>query len=73
MKFDRLSDQARPVSGYGNNEKVNGSFLKHTLLLTVALFLIMAPAPDAYDVKEMTANFIVPVTLPDFLTRKTGE
>ena len=73
MKFDRLSDQTRPVSGYGDHERVNRVLLKQILLLTVTLFLIMAPAPDSYDLTEMTANFIVPVTFSDSLTRKIGE
>ena len=34
--------------------------MKSTLLLATGLFLISAPAPDAQDVAEMTANFIVP-------------
>ena len=73
MKFDRLSDQARPVSGYGDHESVNRVLLKQILLLTVTLFLIMAPAPDSNDLTEMTANFIVPVTFSDSLTRKINE
>ena len=73
MKFDRLSIQARPFSGYGDHQRVNRGVLKQILLLTVALFLIMAPAPDSNDLTEMTANFIVPVTFSDLLTRKIGE
>ena len=73
MKFDRLSDQARPVSGYGGHERGNRILLKQILLLTVALFLIMAPAPDSNDLTEMTANFIVPVTFSDLFTRKIGK
>ena len=34
--------------------------MKSTLLLATGLFLVSAPAPDAQDVAEMTANFIVP-------------
>ena len=33
--------------------------LKPTLILTVLLFLLVAPAPDSQDISEMTANFIV--------------
>lgn len=35
------------------------SSLKPILLLTALLFLIMAPAPDASDIAEMSANFLV--------------
>lgn len=38
--------------------------MKSVVLLTIALFLISAPAPDARDVAEMTANFIVPTQEP---------
>lgn len=34
--------------------------LKPTLLLATAIFLITAPAPDADDIAEMTAGFVVP-------------
>lgn len=34
--------------------------LKPTLVLAAAIFLITAPAPDAKDLTEMTAGFIVP-------------
>jgi len=33
--------------------------LKSALLLTILLFLIIAPEPDAKDIAKMTANFIV--------------
>jgi len=35
------------------------SSLKPTLLLTALLFLIMAPAPDARDIAEISANFLI--------------
>jgi len=73
MKFDRSSGQARPVSGLKAHEEDTGFSLKHILLLTVAVFLIAAPAPDPSDVKEMTANFIVPVNHADFPALKSGE
>lgn len=38
--------------------------VKSVLLLTIALFLISAPAPDSSDIAEMTANFIVPKQEP---------
>ena len=38
--------------------------MKSVVLLTIALFLISAPAPDSRDVAEMTANFIVPTQEP---------
>ena len=34
--------------------------MKPTLLLATAIFLMVAPAPDARDITEMTAGFIVP-------------
>lgn len=34
--------------------------MKPTLLLATAIFLITAPAPDARDITEMSAGFIVP-------------
>ena len=33
--------------------------LKSAILLTLLIFLIMAPEPDAKDVAEMTANLLV--------------
>jgi hypothetical protein len=33
--------------------------LKSILLLTILIFLIMAPEPDAKDIADMTANLIV--------------
>lgn len=35
------------------------SSLKPVLLLTTLLFLLIAPAPDARDIAEMSANFLV--------------
>lgn len=35
------------------------SFLRSTLLLTVGLFLLGAPAPDAASIAELTANFVL--------------
>jgi hypothetical protein len=33
--------------------------LKPTLILSTLLFLLVAPTPDANDLAEMTANFLV--------------
>lgn len=35
------------------------SFIKAAVLLTIAVFLISAPAPDARVVEDMTNNLIV--------------
>lgn len=51
----------------GNPERNPGSAelrgqdnsLKPVLLLTALLFLIMAPAPDAKDIAEMSGNFLI--------------
>jgi hypothetical protein len=42
--------------------------MKSTMLLATGLFLISAPAPDADDIAEMTANFIVPNRVSGSLT-----
>ena len=36
--------------------------LKPTMILTIMLFLIIAPATDSRDIAEMTANFLVPTS-----------
>jgi hypothetical protein len=41
------------------NTHTQTSMLKPTLILTTLLFLLVAPAPDANDFAEMTANFLV--------------
>jgi len=33
--------------------------LKPTLLLSILLFLLAAPAPDSSDIAEMSANFLI--------------
>ena len=33
--------------------------LKPILLLTTLIFLILAPEPDAKDIEQMSANFLV--------------
>jgi len=34
--------------------------MKPLIILTTAFYFIIAPAPDAYDIAEISANFIVP-------------
>ena len=41
------------------NTHTQTSMLKPTLILTTLLFLLVAPAPDANDFAEMTANFLM--------------
>ena len=41
--------------------------MKSTLLLTIVLFLVSAPAPDSGDIAEMSSNFIVPENVPGLL------
>lgn len=41
--------------------------MKSLVLLTIALFLISAPAPDANDIAEFTSNFIVPESQPGLM------
>ncbi len=41
------------------NTRTQTSMIKPTLVLTTLLFLLVAPAPDANDFSEMTANFLV--------------
>jgi hypothetical protein len=59
MKFDPLSDRACPVPEYRSGETDNKPFLKQALLLSTAIFLMIAPAPDSHNIAELTANFIV--------------
>lgn len=42
-----------------DNTASTRGMLKQTLILTTLLFLIAAPEPDAQDIAEITANFIV--------------
>ena len=73
MKFDRLSDQVSPVDGYGSSKRDNRTFLKQTLLLATAIFLMTAPAPDSHDITEMTSNFIISKHHSDTSSFKAGE
>ncbi len=73
MKFDPLSDRACPVPEYRNGAKDNKTFLKHTLLLTKAIFLMIVPAPDSHDIAEITANFIVAANHSDSSSIEAGE
>lgn len=41
--------------------------LKPTLLLAAVIFLMMAPAPDAQDISDMTEGFIVGEAHPSLL------
>ena len=47
--------------------------VKSVVLLTIALFLISAPAPDSNDIAEMTANFIVPEQEPGLQASQQTE
>jgi hypothetical protein len=58
MKFDRAPGALRSVSEYGDSQVDYKTFLKQTLLLATAIFLITAPAPDSHDIAEMTGNFV---------------
>lgn len=44
--------------------------VKPVILMAITLFLISAPAPDAGDIAELTANFIVPESYPEFQAEK---
>jgi hypothetical protein len=54
MHSQRSSKIAVPVSVARDY-----SFLRQTLLLATALFLIAAPALNAQDIAELTANFLI--------------
>ncbi len=41
--------------------------MKSFFLLTAALFLVSAPAPDSSDIAEMSSNFIVLEYVPGLL------
>jgi len=41
------------------NTHTQTGMIKPTLVLTTLLFLLAAPAPDANDFAEMTANFLM--------------
>jgi hypothetical protein len=49
-----------PARMLGSAERCEqDSSLKPILLLTSLLFLLIAPAPDARDIAEMSANFLI--------------
>jgi hypothetical protein len=48
-----IYETTQPQSLRGN------SFLKAAVLLTIAFFLVSAPAPDSSVIAEMTSNLIV--------------
>lgn len=39
--------------------------MKSHVMLTTALFLALAPAPDSGDIADLTSNFIVPKHHPE--------
>lgn len=53
MKYLFLSDATSP-SSQGRND----SFLRQTLVIATAIFLVIAPWPDALYIAEITAGFI---------------
>lgn len=59
MKIDRVSPQVASDSEHGSSDRDGRTFLKQTLLLATGIFLIIAPAPDADDIAELTSNFFV--------------
>lgn len=46
--------------------------MKSLVLLTIALFLVSAPTPDANDIAEFTSNFIVPESQPGLMAAGPG-
>jgi len=46
--------------------------MKSQALLTIALFLVCAPAPDSTDIAELTSNFIVPENQPGLSASEAG-
>ncbi|MFT5140791.1 MAG: hypothetical protein ACI9CB_002456 [Rhodothermales bacterium] len=60
---NRYQSQVFASSGVAHE----ASILKPTLVLTAALFLMMAPDPDAKVIAELTSNFIVPTAQVEFL------
>lgn len=46
--------------------------MKSHVLLTIGLFLVCAPAPDARDISEFTSNFIVPQVQPGLSASEPG-
>jgi len=60
MRWQVAVSAGNPERNPGSAElRGQESSLKPILLLTTLLFLIMAPAPDARDIAEMSANFLV--------------
>ena len=60
MRWQVAVSAGNPERNPGSAElRGQDSSLKPILLLTALLFLIMAPAPDARDIAEMSANFLV--------------
>lgn len=46
--------------------------MKSQALLTIALFLVSAPAPDSRDIAELTSKFIVPENQPGLSASEPG-
>lgn len=60
MRWQVAVSAGNPERNPGSAElRGQESSLKPVLLLTALLFLIMAPAPDARDIAEMSANFLI--------------
>ncbi len=60
MRWQVAVSAGNPERNPGSAElRGQDSPLKPILLLTALLFLIMAPAPDAKDIAEMSANFLI--------------
>jgi len=73
MKFDQMSGRVAPIPEYGSRAADNRTFRKQTLLLSTAIFLMTAPAPDSQDIAELTANFIVSMDDSDPSPAETGD
>ena len=59
MKKKRLPDHIVYGLEMSHDSK---SVLKQALLLTTAIFLMTAPAPDSKDIAGISANFIAPLS-----------
>ena len=62
MSWDQSRYSRDLVCGNVRNDRISRSDLKRCLLLTTALFFMIAPAPDAHDITELTAAFIIPAS-----------
>jgi len=73
MKFAQSPDLRRQNSDCFNHQGNDWSALKPTVLLTAAIFLTIAPAPNAQDIAEITANFISSSNEQNTGSRKTRD